>query len=103
MKQNGFRQAPMGLAAFALAGCTTMGGEVPSDPGSAAMVCNAESAQRHVGQTANQAIGAAILTDSGARTLRWGAPNTAWTRDYRQDRVNVRYDGAMTIIEITCG
>ena len=36
-------------------------------------------------------------------TLRWGPPNAAWTMDYRQDRVNVRYDERMKIVEITCG
>jgi hypothetical protein len=98
MKQYGFA-----LVAVGLAGCTTMGGETPPDQGSAAMLCNAEPAQYHVGHDATQAMGAAILKDSGARTLRWGAPNSAWTMDYRQDRVNVRYDGAMKIVEITCG
>ena len=68
-----------------------------------AMACNAEPAQYHVGLDATQAMGVAILNDSGARTLRWGPPNSAWTMDYRQGRVNVRYDEQMKIVEITCG
>jgi hypothetical protein len=48
-------------------------------------------------------MGAAILRESGARTLRWGPPRTAWTMDYRQDRVNLRYDDNMKITEVSCG
>ena len=102
------RQAVIGLAAIGLAGCATSvadgaAGSAPEPGAGAALICNAEPAQYHVGHDATQAMGAAILKDSGARTLRWGAPNSAWTMDYRQDRVNVRYDGAMKIVEITCG
>lgn len=65
--------------------------------------CNAEPAKQFVGETADQQTGIAILKASGARTLRWGAPDTAWTMDYRTDRVSVRYDRAMTITDIACG
>lgn len=65
--------------------------------------CNAAAVQDHVGQTATTAKGEQILTESSARRLRWGAPDSAWTMDYRTDRVNVRYDEAMTITAITCG
>ena len=96
-----------GVAAAGLAGCATTG----SAPDSAAampeapaeMTCKAEAAQYHIGQQATQAKGAAILKDSGARTLRWAPPNSAWTMDYREDRVNVRYDEAMKITGMTCG
>jgi hypothetical protein len=72
-------------------------------PTEAPGLCDAGPAQYHVGHDATQAMGAAILKDSGARTLRWGPPRSAWTMDYRQDRVNVRYDDAMKIIDVTCG
>ena len=88
------------LAAAGLAGCATTG-SAPDAP--AAMACTSQAAQSHLGQQANQATGTAILRDSGARTLRWGPPNSAWTMDYREDRVNVRYDDKMTITDITCG
>ena len=48
-------------------------------------------------------MGAAIMKDTGAQSLRWGPPESAWTMDYRPDRVNVRYDREMKITEITCG
>lgn len=103
------KQAIIGLVAIGLAGCTTNGAEtapdqaaaMPAEPGP--MLCNPAPAQYHIGHNATQAMGTAILKDSRARTLRWGAPNSAWTMDYRDDRVNVRYDGAMKILEITCG
>lgn len=95
------------LAAAGLAGCAATGNApdsaaaTPEAP--AAMTCKAEAAQVHIGHDATQAKGTAILKDSGARTLRWGPPNSAWTMDYREDRVNVRYDEAMKITGITCG
>jgi hypothetical protein len=100
------KQAILAIGAGALAGCTTMGGEGAPDQAAGdlqAMTCNADPAQYHVGHDATQARGTAILKDSGARTLRWGPPNGAWTMDLRQDRVNVRYDDKMKIVAITCG
>ena len=95
------------LAASVLLGaCSAQVGDVasaPAAPAEPSQLCNAAGAQRHVGQQASAASGAAILKDSGARTLRWGPPRSAWTMDYRQDRVNVRYDDAMTILDVTCG
>jgi len=67
------------------------------------VTCNAIAAQYHVGHDATQGMGAAILKDSGAASLRWGPPGSAWTMDYRPDRVNVNYDAKMKITSITCG
>ncbi len=94
------------LAAISLTACSSTGGDTAPEQAAlppAQMVCNADPAQYHVGHDATQAMGAAILKDSGARTLRWGPPNAAWTMDYRQDRVNVQYDETMKIVAITCG
>ena len=100
------------LAALSLAACGGYG-EATSTPApepeyqereaGADYVCDASELQDSVGQTATAESGTKLLEQSGARTLRWGAPNSAWTMDYRQDRVNVRYDEARTITEITCG
>ena len=84
-------------AAALLAGCATTSGAP------AAMACTADAAKSHIGHDATQAMGDAILKDSGARSLRWGPPGSAWTMDYREDRVNVRYDEKMKITDITCG
>ncbi len=66
-------------------------------------LCDAAPAQDYVGQIIEERTGVEILELSGARTLRWGPPDSAWTMDYREDRVNVRYDRAMTITDISCG
>ncbi|MCA0909677.1 I78 family peptidase inhibitor [Qipengyuania gaetbuli] len=92
------------LTALPLAACATTtvaDGDLP--PARAEGTCNAAAAQGHIGHTASQAMGAAILKDSGAQSLRWGPPESAWTMDYRPDRVNVRYDRDMKITEVTCG
>ena len=78
----------------------------PAPPVAAApaeYLCDAAPAQYHVGHDATAEMGAAILKESGARALRWGPPRTAWTMDYRQDRVNVRYGDNMKITEVSCG
>lgn len=103
------RTALAGLAMIGLTGCVVNISDSKPDqaeavpPPPAPMICNAEKAQYHVGHDATQAMGTAILKDSGARTLRWGPPGGAWTMDYRQDRVNVRYDENLKITGVTCG
>jgi len=92
-------------AALPLAACAAPG-ESPDDmgpPPPAAMTCNADAVQGYVGQTATPDLGATILKESGARTLRWGPPRSAMTMDYRQDRLNIMYDDAYKIEKITCG
>lgn len=95
------------LPALTLAACAGYSerAEAPSDraPGRSSGLCEAEAVQGYLGNSVDDGIGEEILAKSGARTLRWGPPNSAWTMDYRTDRVNVRYDETMTITEITCG
>lgn len=87
-----------------LAGCVTVQApDTPDAPASGGGTCRAKPAASLLGQTASSDTGARALSLTDARSLRWGPPNSAWTMDYREDRVNVRYDEAMRIIEITCG
>lgn len=65
--------------------------------------CDADPAQTFVGQKADAASGLAIRRATGADTLRWGPPRSALTMDFREGRVTVAYDDAMTITRITCG
>lgn len=92
--------------AAALAACATTSADEPAapapEPGEAAM-CDAAPAQSFVGRKATGEIGAQIVEATGARQLRWGPPRTAFTMDFRPDRVNVIYDDDMTITKITCG
>ncbi|MCK0127399.1 I78 family peptidase inhibitor [Erythrobacter sp. F6033] len=67
------------------------------------MTCDASFAQHHVGEKVTQELGLVIREETGAKSLRWGPPNSAWTMDYSETRVNVRYDETMTITAITCG
>ncbi|QFT78832.1 I78 family peptidase inhibitor [Erythrobacter sp. THAF29] len=98
------------IAAFALLGCTSeYGASEPVDSTPEPIEkpvthrCDPAPVQHHVGHDATQAIGEAILNESGAKTLRWGPPDSVWTMDYREDRVNVRYDRDMKITAVTCG
>ena len=66
-------------------------------------VCNAEPAQSFVGQKADAAAGLAIRQATGSDTLRWAPPRTGLTMDFREGRVTVSYDDAMTITRVSCG
>lgn len=91
-------------ATLPLAACAAM--DAPTDngpPPPAEMTCNADAVQSHIGHTASAAMGAAILTESGARTLRWVPPRTAVTMDFRPDRLTVSYDDGLKITAISCG
>lgn len=94
---------------LALAACTAAPAASPSPPpraappAPAAPACNAALVQEHLGHTATAASGAKLMALAGARSLRWGPPGAIWTMDYRPDRLDVRYDQAMKIVEITCG
>lgn len=91
------------LDAIVMVGCANTGGDAAPEavaplPECAPMMGNAAPVQHHVGHDATQTMGAAIMKDSGARTLRLPPPRTT---DYRQDRVNVQHDENMKIVKIT--
>lgn len=91
-------------AVLPLAACATSETPVESTPApTTEMMCKADAAQSYIGQTATPDLGGAIVKATGARTLRWGPPRSAMTMDYRQDRVNVMYDDAYKITQVTCG
>lgn len=97
----------LGLALMALSGCAAAS-EPPAAGPSEPMrpppgKCDAGAVQSFVGQPVTQDVGSAIREASGARSLRWGPPDTAWTMDYRDDRVNVRYGRDKVISAVTCG
>lgn len=92
--------------ALLAAGCATV--PAPEAPAEERVVgeggvCNAASAQHLIGQTATQALGAEVARLTRAATLRWGPPDSAFTMDYRPDRVSVSYDRAMVVTAISCG
>lgn len=79
-----------------LAGCETI-------PEAGAGKCNVARAQNFIGALGTADLGTALLKRSGARTIRWLAPGTAATMDYRQDRLNVRVDGRNFVTGLDCG
>jgi len=90
-------------ALLAAAACTPveMRGEAPAArPVESA--CNADSLGDLVGKRASDARADVMQTRSGARTLRWIAPNTATTKDFRVDRLNVYVDAKGRIERFTC-
>ena len=88
---------------LALAACAGQTEPPASKPEWLARVCDAAGTQQFIGQKVTQEIGAEILAVTGATRLRWGPPRSAWTMDYRQDRVNVSYGDDMIIAKIGCG
>lgn len=98
------RAAATALITIALAGCTTnMPGDGVDSPAMGDESCNPAPAQGLVGERATAQAGQQALALTGARVLRWGPPDTAWTMEYREGRVNVTYDRAMIITQVTCG
>lgn len=98
----------MDIRAFAIAAVLPLAAcaanATPATPAPPAdMTCNAGAVQSYVGQTATADVGARLLREAGARTLRWVPPRTAVTMDYRDDRLTVSYDDAYKITQISCG
>jgi hypothetical protein len=78
-------------------------GATPPPDGYGGGQCDPRPAAALIGQQASTDTGAQALRLTGARTLRWGPPRSAFTMDFSPMRVNVMYDDAMTITEVTCG
>lgn len=92
------------LALTPLAACTTVPPEsTPPSAGREDRQCDPGPGRALVGQIANSETGARALALTGAERLRWGPPRSVFTMDYSLMRVNVMYDDAMSITEITCG
>ena len=96
------RTSPL-LALLLLPACTMAANQPPAPPTAGAGQCSTDGLEAFVGQKATAELGAQLLAKSGARTLRWGAPNTAMTMDFRPDRLTVSYDDAMVVTRASCG
>lgn len=84
------------LALATLSACETI-------PDAGAGKCDAANVQRFVGALGTRDVSRTLLKRSGAKTLRWLAPGTAATMDFRQDRLNVRVDTRNFITGLDCG
>lgn len=90
---------------FAILGCALLAGcaTVPADAGSGGGECRNDGLAAFVGRIVSAELGAELLKISGARTLRWGPPDTAMTMDFRADRLTVSYDRDNKVISASCG
>jgi len=77
--------------------------EIPERGVTPGYMCKTNGLEAMVGSQANGEVGADALKKSGAKRLRWIAPNTAVTMDFRQDRLNISYDYKMVITRVNCG
>lgn len=75
----------------------------PPPAAEAPMACNADAAQRYVGQPATAANIEAARKASGATLVRALKPDQMVTLEYRGDRVNVLQDAGGLIERISCG
>jgi Peptidase inhibitor I78 family len=97
------------LIAIGLAGCTGPAREAPytttpvPEKDAGGFECSAAAAQYAVGQKTSVELAGALMKKTGSKTLRWLPPRTAVTMDYRNDRLNIAYDDAMVITQISCG
>lgn len=104
MRRAAFLTALPVLPAALLSGCAAGDGRpARPDPAPQPQACTTEGLDAFVGRTATAESGAALLAASGARSLRWAAPDSALTMDFRPDRLTVSYDRAMRITRLTCG
>ncbi|QTD56816.1 I78 family peptidase inhibitor [Parasphingorhabdus cellanae] len=97
--------ALIALSCPAIMACSTTNPEpaIPERGVIPGYVCKTDDLETLVGQKATAEIAAGALKQSGAKRLRWIAPDTAVTMDFRQDRLNIEYDDEMVITRVNCG
>ncbi len=89
----------LALAALLTAGCAT----APPAEAVGNGKCDAAKAQKLIGRAKGAKVGEEALRLTGATALRWIAPGTIVTMDYREDRLNLRVDSAGNIVKVDCG
>ncbi|MEA1071326.1 I78 family peptidase inhibitor [Sphingomonas sp. LY160] len=96
------RHLPFALAALPLAACTTNMTDPPV-AGDPAALCRGDGLASYVGQPATQDLGARMLRETGARTIRWVPKGGMVTMDFRGDRLTVQLDEANRVERASCG
>jgi hypothetical protein len=89
----------LAAAALLASGCATTAPQGEAGAGK----CDSAKAQALVGRSRSAGTGAEALRLSGAKSLRWIAPGTMVTMDYREDRLNLRVDAAGKVVKVDCG
>lgn len=65
--------------------------------------CGIARVERHIGAHLTDALRAEIRADRDERGVRFIAPGSAVTQDYRPDRLNVTLDAQGRIARLGCG
>ena len=65
--------------------------------------CDAAAVQDMIGRQRSDAVGAEAMRRSGAKALRWLEPDSMYTQDYREDRLNIHVDARGRVLRLRCG
>ena len=65
--------------------------------------CDSAKAQKLVGREATSALAKEALRLTGASMMRWIAPDSVVTQDYREDRLNIHVDADNKVVRFACG
>lgn len=88
------------LVVLGMAGCAAAPGAGPASPSG---TCNAGPGAAFIGQAVSEETGRRILAATGARTLRWAAPDMMMTMEFSAERVTVHYGTDNRIGQVACG
>jgi hypothetical protein len=102
---NGVFSASLGLiplAVMTVAACASQAQSPVAAP-SGGGLCAGDGLGRFVGQNATAQLGADILRQSGASTLRWVPDGTMVTMEFRGERVTVHLDRSNRVERAVCG
>lgn len=95
--------------ALMLMACTAIppeGPPPPADedqvPAQGAGACNAASVQDMIGRQRSSTLGTEAMRRSGAKSLRWIEPDSAYTQDFREDRLNIDVDARGRVTRLRC-
>lgn len=88
--------------ALLLTACATAPADGPQVTGWSGE-CRSDGLAQFTGQAATAEVGAAILKQSGARTLQWIAQGMMVTMEFAPGRVRVQLDAANRIESVRCG
>jgi hypothetical protein len=86
--------------AFSLMGCAQTPPPASETPG---VECSAAKLRSLVGKMQSPEVEAEALRLSGAKTVRWLAPDSMATKDFRVDRLNLYTDANGKILRAGCG
>ena len=92
------------LGALALSACATSAPR-PEPPliGDSGDACRPDGLGRFVGRPASQALGAEMLRESGARTLRWVGHGMMVTMEFSPQRLTVQLTPDNRVERANCG